>query len=41
MNSENSQTTPIATWVPWKPVSVKNDEPNRLRDSVSPSWLNS
>src|SRR5688500_18070944 len=35
-----SQMTPAVTCAPWKPVSVKNDEPKRLVRIVSPSWTN-
>ncbi len=38
--SVSSQSTPAVTWAPWKPVSVKNDEPNRLVRMVSPSCTN-
>ena len=39
-----SQITPMVTWVPWNPVSVKKLAPNRLVLSVSPlctKWVNS
>ena len=35
-----SQSTPTVTWAPWKPVSVKKDEPKRFVLIVSPSWTN-
>ena len=31
-----SQITPIVTWVPWKPVSVKKLAPNMLRVEREP-----
>ena len=40
----SSQITPIVTWVPWNPVSMKKLAPNRLVWSVSPlctKWVNS
>ena len=39
-SSVSSQRTPAVTCAPWKPVSVKNDEPNRLVRIVSPSCTN-
>src|SRR5688572_21513776 len=39
-NNVPSQITPAVTCAPWKPVSVKNDEPNRFRRIVRPSWTN-
>ena len=35
-----SHSTPAETCAPWKPVSVKNDEPNRLVLIVRPSCTN-
>src|SRR5215211_7455504 len=35
-----SQMTPALTCAPWKPVSVKNELPNRLRLIVRPSCTN-
>ena len=35
-SSVTSQSTPAVTCAPWKPVSVKNDEPNRLVVMVEP-----
>ena len=32
-----SHSTPALTCAPWNPVSVKNDEPNRLRRMDNPS----
>src|ERR1051325_4190479 len=39
-SSVPSQMTPTVTCAPWKPVSVKNDDPKRLRRMVNPSCTN-
>ena len=39
--SDSSQTTPMVTCAPWKPVRTKKDEPKMLLESPSPSWVNS
>src|SRR5436853_6098775 len=39
-NKVSSQSTPAVTCAPWKPVSVKNDDPNKLRRMDRPSCTN-
>src|ERR1051325_11353324 len=39
-NIVSSQSTPAVTCAPWKPVSVKKVEPNRLRRIDNPSCTN-
>src|ERR1044071_2181366 len=39
-NIVSSQSTPAVTCAPWKPVSVKNVDPNRFRRMVRPSCTN-
>ena len=39
--SESSQTMPTVTWAPWRPVSTKKLDPNRLVSRLRPSRVNS